>query len=72
MNVARHAAAKEIFLTVVALSPRERGEALVEACGGDHELRAEVESLLCFSDPPVSEPGIRPRPPAALISSTAV
>jgi len=34
----------------LAMSPEQRGEFLGETCGGDTELRREVESLLSNSD----------------------
>ncbi len=44
----RHRRAKEIFLATCERPPEERPLFLKEACGGDSELRAEVESLLAF------------------------
>ena len=46
MNPERHAKIGEIFQSAVDLPPGRRGIFLEEACEGDHELRAEVESLL--------------------------
>jgi|GEM_PF-137512 len=37
---------EEVFYSALSVSEEERGEFLDRACGGDDELRAEVESLL--------------------------
>jgi serine/threonine protein kinase/tetratricopeptide (TPR) repeat protein len=41
---------KEIFLKVCELAPGERPGALDQACGGDEELRREVETLLALDE----------------------
>jgi eukaryotic-like serine/threonine-protein kinase len=46
MNRGRHEKIDEIFQAAVDLPPRRRDVFLEEACEGDPELRAEVESLL--------------------------
>ena len=46
----RYARAKEIFFDACDLAPERRGAFLDEACGGDAELRADVESLLANHD----------------------
>jgi eukaryotic-like serine/threonine-protein kinase len=45
-NAERWRQVEELCDRVLALSPGERRPFLVAACGGDHELRREVESLL--------------------------
>src|SRR5215469_5467512 len=39
-----------LFSEAVGLDPADRGRFLDEHCGSDHELRAEVESLLRSAD----------------------
>src|SRR5262245_55810805 len=39
---------EEVFQTLVERSPDERPALLTQFCGGDHELRREVESLLKY------------------------
>ncbi len=43
-----HRRSKELFLAACERPPEERAGFLDEACGGDPELRAEVEDLLSF------------------------
>ncbi|MCA9243238.1 MAG: protein kinase [Phycisphaerales bacterium] len=55
---------KDIFEQIVEAAPSERDALLRDACGGDDDLRAEVEALLArdagpgarFLDPPPTEP----------------
>jgi serine/threonine protein kinase len=44
----RHQRVKEIFLAVCDRPPKEQAACLAEACGGDTELRSEVEGMLGF------------------------
>ena len=46
MNPAHFERVKQILLRVLELPEVERGGYLVEACGGDPQLRADVEELL--------------------------
>jgi serine/threonine protein kinase len=46
MTPERYKQIGEVYLTALELGPRERAAFLDEACRGDDELRAEVESLL--------------------------
>jgi eukaryotic-like serine/threonine-protein kinase len=45
---------KKIFQAAIELSPAERSAYLIEACAGDHLLRAEVESLIAAHEEPDS------------------
>ena len=62
---------RDIFLAAVELSPEERSGFLADACGGDAELRAEVDRLLVANADPNSilEP---PSPTPAHAASTSV
>lgn len=59
---------KQIFSTCCELPPTDRARFLIEACGGDKELQAEVESLLAayeqsgsfLDQPAVAVHAIRP------------
>ena len=53
---------RDVFLAAVELSPEQRPGFLAEACGGDADLRAEVDRLLVANADPDSilEPA-RPR-----------
>ncbi|HYU32918.1 MAG TPA: hypothetical protein VEW48_12210 [Thermoanaerobaculia bacterium] len=42
---------KEVLDAALRRPPEERGPLVGEACAGDAELRAEVESLLACQDP---------------------
>lgn len=46
MNSVRWHKVKEIFQAAIEHPPSERGDFLADACGGDEELRQEVESLI--------------------------
>ena len=46
MTPERHARRGEIFLKAVELPPSLRAAFLDDACSGDSEMRADVESLL--------------------------
>ncbi len=46
--------ARDIFLSALDLSPEQRPAYLAEACGGDADLRAEVERLLAANADPDS------------------
>ncbi|MHC5109998.1 MAG: serine/threonine protein kinase [Planctomycetota bacterium] len=50
MSIPGHKRLREVFELAISLDPAQRGQALDEACGGDHELRREVESLLEYHD----------------------
>ncbi|MCP3918819.1 MAG: protein kinase [bacterium] len=50
MSRDHHARVKEIFLAAVDLTAEERATYLDRACGGDPELRAEVEGMLAFDE----------------------
>ncbi|MAF66449.1 MAG: hypothetical protein CMJ84_12430 [Planctomycetes bacterium] len=50
MTAERHRRAKEIFLAVLELDRERRAEAVSEACGGDEQLLAEVETLLAYGE----------------------
>ena len=54
---------RDVFLAAVELPPEQRPAFLAEACGGDAELRAEVERLLAAHADPDSilEPRMHPR-----------
>lgn len=43
----------QIYESVLKCEPSERGAFFVGACGGDEELRREVESLLAHEGAPV-------------------
>ncbi len=64
-----NAAANEIFLQALELdSPDELQTFLVNACGTDSELRAEVESLLAAKAEAAASLNLRPQgspPPSA-------
>jgi serine/threonine-protein kinase len=51
MTPERHEQVKSLFLALCALDEDKRPALLDRACGGDPELRAEVESLLAYHDP---------------------
>ena len=53
---------EDILDVALACAPNEWGQVLSESCGGDAELRAEVEALLRQSDKAV---GFLDEPPAA-------
>jgi len=57
---ASHDRVTELFLAVRRLPPAERPAFLDDACGGDCELRADVESLLRHDDAPdfLEEPAL--------------
>lgn len=46
MTPDRHAQIRDLFLEAAALPATERGSFLLRRCGGDAELKAEVETLL--------------------------
>ncbi len=50
MNAERLAKIEEICHAVLATSPKARSAFLTKVCGGDDDLRREVESLLSFAD----------------------
>ncbi len=50
MNAPRFARVREIFQAVCDLAPAERQAFLADSCGADAELRAEVESILAWSE----------------------
>jgi non-specific serine/threonine protein kinase/serine/threonine-protein kinase len=50
----RHARVKKIFLEICELAADERVERLGEACGGNDDLRYEVEGLLAFDGQPAT------------------
>ena len=50
MSTDRHRRVKKIFLAAAKKSPNERDALVNEACGGDEDLRREIESLLRFHD----------------------
>jgi serine/threonine protein kinase/tetratricopeptide (TPR) repeat protein len=60
-----HRRAKEIFLEACARRDEEHGAFLDEACGGDADLRREVEELLSFHDGRSTELAGIPGTPAA-------
>ena len=45
-TVERHTRLKELFFRAIELDQKDRRRFVVEACGEDAELRAELESLL--------------------------
>lgn len=51
VSQAQHSRAKELFLEAVELTADRREAYLTETCGGDSELRSEVESLLVHHSP---------------------
>ena len=60
MNSGRWPHIKEVFHKASLLTGAERSSFLSEACGGDAELRAELDSLLEWSDKaenPLDTPG---------------
>ena len=62
MTPERHARAKAIFDATYGLSPEARAAYLDQACGSDHELRREVESLLIAHDRATTPSARRPTP----------
>src|SRR5262249_41259120 len=60
-----------IFQVAVKLAPERRAAYLDQACGGDHALRREVESLLQAHEDPSSFLQSHPADPAATVSSVA-
>ena len=50
MNSERWQKVKALFDVVVELAPSERGKFLAKSCGGDDEVRREVENLLASSE----------------------
>ena len=52
MNPDVYSRVKQIFNRAIQLNERARRQFVVEACGNDSELRAEVESLLEFHREP--------------------
>lgn len=46
--------ARELFLAVIELPPLHRSNYLTESCGGDAELRGEIERLLAAHSEPAS------------------
>src|SRR5262245_13570435 len=58
MNTERWRIIEEIFQTAVERGAAERAAVLTEACGGDADLRREIESLLAYED--AATPSIRP------------
>jgi serine/threonine protein kinase len=50
MDIDRLNRIEEIHFSVLNLAPGERESYLAEACGGDDDLRREVESLLAFEN----------------------
>ena len=50
MDSERWQKVKDLFDAVVGLSPDKREKLLVKSCGGDEDLRREVEKLLASSD----------------------
>jgi len=69
MTSERHAQIKELFLAACERPAEERSAFLGKVCGGDEELRREVESLLHFHDDAASVPpggieGLQLRTPA--------
>jgi hypothetical protein len=57
MNPSRWKEVEAIFHAAVDLPPDERGNFLARRCGGDQELRREVESLLA-AEAPDGQPGV--------------
>ena len=57
MNTQQRIRAKEVFITVIDVPVVERSRHLDEACGGDAEVRAEVESLLAADALPPLQTG---------------
>ena len=55
MNEERYQRVSELFQAAVQLPEDERASLLHQACAGDEELRAEVESMLAC-DSPETEP----------------
>lgn len=51
MNSSQHERVKEIFLAATELPEGQRSAYVIEACGGDDALRAEVMSLLTHDEP---------------------
>ncbi|MFO0845517.1 MAG: FHA domain-containing serine/threonine-protein kinase [Gemmataceae bacterium] len=63
MDPARYARVCELFDQADPLGPAERDRFLAEACGGDGELRAQVERMLAAArEPPLERPAARTRP----------
>ncbi len=54
MNAQRLAQVEDIYHAVLEVAEDKWPSFLSRSCGGDHELRREVESLLSFSDKPHS------------------
>jgi len=50
VSVDRFKEARELFVAAAAKDGEERSQFLDESCGGDEELRAEIEELLRFHD----------------------
>ncbi|HEX8072230.1 MAG TPA: protein kinase [Pyrinomonadaceae bacterium] len=51
MNPERYQQVKQLFAAAVECDAGARADYLARACGGDEELRAEVESLLAHDEP---------------------
>ena len=60
---------RDVFLAAVELAPEQRPGYLAEACGGDADLRAEVDRLLAANADPDSI--LEPAPPTAADATAA-
>jgi eukaryotic-like serine/threonine-protein kinase len=69
MNPERFQEVEKLYHAARELEPNQRSAFLAEACGGDEELRREVESLLAH-DP--AREGMLDRPAAGLLEESAV
>lgn len=78
MNPERWEQVKSVFELALACAPGERASFLVDCCGADEELRAEVESLLAAHDeefleqPAVADEQLHELLPAAVTPGTRV
>jgi serine/threonine protein kinase len=65
MTPQRHARIKELFLAACELPAEQRNEFVKKECGGDGDLRGQVEKLLGFCDNTTQSPQEKSIPSAA-------
>lgn len=50
MNKARFAQLEEIYRAVLGEAPENRAQFIIDSCGGDDQLRSDIESLLSYDE----------------------
>lgn len=50
MNKARFAQLEEIYRAVLGQPPEDRAQFIIDSCGGDDQLRSDIESLISYDE----------------------